>query len=60
MNIGFKERCEKSEGKSNSETDENAHDLEYDKTYKTVDLWSEETKVVDYLNQVRMRSLREL
>ena len=28
--------------------------------YDTVDLWSESTKVVDYLNQVRMRTIEEL
>ena len=31
-----------------------------DKIYKTVDLWSESTKVADYLNQVRMRTIEEL
>jgi len=30
------------------------------KMYHTVDLWSESTKVVDYLNQVRMRTIEEL
>ena len=35
-------------------------DFEYNTIYKTVDLWSEETKVVDYLNQVRMRTIEEL
>ena len=38
----------------------NSFDLECDKIYKTVDLWSEETKVVDYLNQVRTRTIEEL
>ena len=28
--------------------------------YYTVDLWSESTKVVDYLSQVRMRTIEEL
>ena len=55
----IEEKCEKSEGKSN-ETNESPDDLEYDKIYKTADLWSEETKVVDYLNQVRMRTIEEL
>ena len=36
------------------------NELEYKETYKTVDLWSESTKVVDYLNQVRMRTIEEL
>ena len=31
-----------------------------EKIYHTVDLWSESTKVVDYLNQVRMRTIEEL
>ena len=39
---------------------ENPDDLKLNNTYKTVDLWSEETKVVDYLNQVRMRTIEEL
>ena len=42
------------------QTNENPDDLEFNKIYKTVDLWSEETKVVDYLNQVRMRTIEEL
>ena len=29
-------------------------------TNETVDLWSESTKVVDYLNQVRMKAIGEL
>ena len=28
--------------------------------YQTVELWSESTKVVDYLNQIRMRTIEEL
>ena len=31
-----------------------------DGTVHTVDLWSESTKVVDYLSQVRMRTIEEL
>ena len=27
---------------------------------KTLDLWSESTKVIDYLNQIRMRTIEEL
>ena len=49
------EGCEKS-----NKTNENPDDLEFNKIYKTVDLWSEETKVVDYLNQVRIRTVEEL
>ena len=55
----IEDRCDKS-GERNNETNESPDDLEYDKIYKTVDLWSEETKVVDYLNQVRMRTIEEL
>ena len=33
---------------------------EYSKIIKTVDLWSEETKVNDYLNQIRTRTIEEL
>ena len=44
-----------------SRTNENNSDeLEYEKIYKTVDLWSESTKVVDYLNQIRTRTIEEL
>ena len=42
------------------ESNETFEDLKYSKTYKTVDLWSESTKVVDYLNQVRTRTIEEL
>ena len=34
--------------------------VECEKIYKTVDLWSEETRVVDYLKQIRMRTIEEL
>ena len=43
-----------------NETNEKPYDLEYDKIYKTVDLWSDERKVVDYLNQIRMKTIEEL
>ena len=35
-------------------------DLLQEKEEETVNLWSEKTKVVDYLNQVRMRTIEEL
>ena len=35
----------------------NNENTEFNLIYKTVDLWSEETKVVDYLNQIRMRTI---
>ena len=44
----------------NQQNNENTEDLKFNLIYKTVDLWSEETKVVDYLNQVRMRTIEEL
>ena len=34
--------------------------LEEDIEYETVDEWSESTKVVDYLNRIRMRTIEEL
>ena len=43
-----------------SRTNKNSDELEYGKIYKTVDLWSESTKVVDYLNQIRMKTIEEL
>ena len=43
-----------------SRINENSDELEYIKIYKTVDLWSESTKVVDYLNQIRTRTIDEL
>ena len=41
-------------------TNKNSEELEYSKIVKTVDLWSEETKVTDYLNQIRTRTIEEL
>ena len=35
-------------------------DSQQEEKLETVDLWSEKTKVVDYLNQVRMRTIEEL
>lgn len=41
-------------------TYKNSEEMEYSKIVKTVDLWSEETKVTDYLNQIRTRTIEEL
>ena len=35
-------------------------DLSKNNKYQTVDLWTESTKVIDYLHQVRMRTIEEL
>ena len=46
--------------KDQNNENENPDDLKINKIYKTVDLWSEKTNVVDYLNQVRMGTIEEL
>ena len=35
-------------------------DIEYKTEYKTVDEWPESTKVVEYLNRIRIRTIEEL
>ena len=60
----LKAKCIKLKNRFNNyvkiiESTENDNDDE-NQTMDTVELWSESTKVVDYLNQVRMRTIDEL
>ena len=74
LDIDIEHSLEKYKKVLSSEADRRNYEEEYDKLNvefhetvdisknksQTVDIWSESTKVIDYLNQVRMRTIEEL